>query len=283
MWEKAQEIQYPPILPQAGEMKAALTPPLTPKEKQRPNYILRVQVLLCLLATAAVLAMSRVAPEAYRQCGNAFRAAMDSGVELNGQEQLLKFTSETVSGLQAGALEVMARLEQVTGAHQPDDEQAPELTGAGGQLASFWPFVPEGNSTKSYQPPFELALPLESFYITSDYGWRKHPVTGKSDFHTGVDLAAAEGTPIRPAAGGVVQKSEYSDSYGNNVVILHSNGVTTRYCHMQYVFVRQGETVDESTVLGTVGQTGMVTGPHLHFELLCDGVRYDPDKALGLT
>ena len=66
MWEKAQEIQYPPILPQAGEMKAALTPPLTPKEKQRPNYILRVQVLLCLLAAAAVLAMSRVAPEAYR-------------------------------------------------------------------------------------------------------------------------------------------------------------------------------------------------------------------------
>lgn len=59
--------------------------------------------------------------------------------------------------------------------------------------------------------------------------------------------------------------------------------MTTRYCHMQYVFVRQGETVDESTVLGTVGQTGMVTGPHLHFELLCDGVRYDPDKALGLT
>ena len=103
MWEKAQEIQYLPILPQAGEMKAALTPPLTPKEKQRPNYILRVQVLLCLLAAAAVLAMSRVAPEAYRQCGNAFRAAMDSGVELNGQEQLLKFTSETVSSLQAGA------------------------------------------------------------------------------------------------------------------------------------------------------------------------------------
>lgn len=283
MWEKAQEIQYPPILPQAGEMKAALTPPLTPKEKQRPNYILRVQVMLCLLAAAAILAMSRVAPEAYRQCGDAFRAAMDSGVELNGQEQLLKFTSETVSSLQAGALDVMARLEQVTGAHQPDDEQAPELTGAGGQLAASWPFVPEGNSTRSYQPPFELALPLESFYITSDYGWRKHPVTGKSDFHTGVDLAAAEGTPIRPAAGGVVQKSEYSDSYGNNVVILHSDGVTTRYCHMQYVFVRQGETVDESTVLGTVGQTGMVTGPHLHFELLCDGVRYDPDKALGLA
>lgn len=282
MWEKTPEIQYPSILPQAEEMKAALTPPFTPKEKQRPNYILRVQIFLCLLAAAAVLVMGRAAPQAYRQCGEAFRAAMESGVELNGQEQLLKFTSETVSSLQAEMMEVLARLEQTESAAQ-DQAQVSELTGAGGQLAALWPFVPEGNSTKSYQPPFELTLPLENFYVTSDYGWRKHPVTGKSDFHTGVDLAAGEGTPIRPAAAGVVQKSEYSASYGNNVVILHSDGVTTRYCHMQYVFVRQGETVDENTVLGTVGQTGMATGPHLHFELLCDGIRYDPDKALGLS
>ena len=67
------------------------------------------------------------------------------------------------------------------------------------------------------------------------------------------------------------------------MVILHSDGVTTRYCHMQYVFVRQGETVDENTILGTVGQTGMVTGPHLHFELLHNDVRYDPAQALGLS
>ena len=283
MWEKSQEIQYPPILPQAEEMKAALTPPLTPREKQRPNYILRVQIFLCLLAVAAVLVMSRAAPEAYHQCGEAFRAAMESGVELNGQEQLIKFTSEVVGHLQSGVLEVMAQLEQTPGSSQAESSPVPELTGAGGQLAAFWPFVPEGNSTRSYRPPFALKLPLEEFCVTSDYGWRKHPVTGKSDFHTGVDLAAVEGTLIRPAAGGVVQKSEYSASYGNNVVILHSDGVTTRYCHMQYVFVRQGETVDESTILGTVGQTGMVTGPHLHFELLCNGVRYDPDKALGLS
>ena len=208
---------------------------------------------------------------------------MESGVELNGQEQLIKFTSEVVGHLQSGVLEVMAQLEQTPGSSQAESNPVPELTGAGGQLAAFWPFVPEGNSTRSYRPPFALKLPLEEFCVTSDYGWRKHPVTGKSDFHTGVDLAAVEGTLIRPAAGGVVQKSEYSASYGNNVVILHSDGVTTRYCHMQYVFVRQGETVDESTILGTVGQTGMVTGPHLHFELLCNGVRYDPDKALGLS
>ena len=280
MWEKTQDIQYPPILPQAEEMKAALTPPLTPREKQRPNYILRVQVFLCLLAVGAVLVMGRVAPEAYRQCGAAFRAALESGVELNGQEQRLKFTSEVVSRLQEEVVQVMA---QIDGSPAADSEAIPELTGAGGQLRALWPFVPEGNSTKSYQPPFALSLPVSGFAVTSDYGWRKHPVTGKSDFHTGVDLAVGEGTPIHPAVEGVVQKSEYNASYGNNVVILHSDGVTTRYCHMQYVFVRQGERVSADTVLGTVGQTGMVTGPHLHFELLYNDVRYDPAKALGLA
>lgn len=278
MWEKAQQTQYPAILPQAEEIKAALTPPITPREKQRPNHILRTQLFLCLLAAAAVLAMSRVAPEAYQRCGEAYRAAMESGVELNGQEQLLKFTSEAVSRIQAEVLEVMAQLEEPEQA-----QEVAELTGAGGQLTAFWPFVPEGNSKKSYQPPFALALPVSGFSVTSEYGWRKHPVTGKSDFHTGVDLAVPEGTPVRPAAPGVVQKSEYSASYGNNVVILHSDGVTTRYCHMQYVFVRQGETVDGDTVLGTAGQTGMVTGPHLHFELLYNDVRYDPGEALGLA
>lgn len=277
MWHVEQQDRPVPILPEAEELKAALTPPVTSPEKRQPNYILRVQLLLCALLAAGALALRQGAPEAFLRWGQTFRDAMAGGVELGGQEELLKFTGEAVDALRGGVEEALASLE-------PPAEQADSgLTGAGGGQAALWPFVPEGNSTKSYQPPFALALPVSGFSLTSDYGWRKHPITGKSDFHTGVDLAAAEGAAIRPAAGGVVLKSEYSTSYGNNVVILHESGVTTRYCHMQYVFVRQGETVDESTILGTVGQTGMVTGPHLHFELLCDGVRYDPDKALGLA
>lgn len=92
----------------------------------------------------------------------------------------------------------------------------------------------------------------------------------------------AQGTPIHPAAEGIVLKTGLDPSYGNNVLVLHTDGVATRYCHMQYVFVRQGEPVQLDTVLGTVGQTGVATGPHLHFELLHDDIRYDPAKALGL-
>lgn len=277
MWHVEQQDRPVPILPEAEELKAALTPPVTSPEKRQPNYILRVQLLLCALLAAGALALRQGAPEAFLRWGQTFRDAMAGGVELGGQEELLKFTGEAVDALRGGVEEALASLE-------PPAEQADSgLTGAGGGQAALWPFVPEGNSTKSYQPPFVLALPVSGFSLTSDYGWRKHPITGKSDFHTGVDLAAAEGAAIRPAAGGVVLKSEYSTSYGNNVVILHESGVTTRYCHMQYVFVRVGEPVGPDTVLGTVGQTGDATGPHLHFELLYEGVRYDPADALGLS
>lgn len=277
MWHVEQQDRPVPILPEAEELKAALTPPVTSPEKRQPNYILRVQLLLCALLAAGALALRQGAPEAFLRWGQTFRDAMAGGVELGGQEELLKFTGEAVDALRGGVEEALASLE-------PPAEQADsDLTGAGGGQAALWPFVPEGNSTKSYQPPFALALPVSGFSLTSDYGWRKHPITRKSDFHTGVDLAAAEGAAIRPAAGGVVLKSEYSTSYGNNVVILHESGVTTRYCHMQYVFVRVGEPVGPDTVLGTVGQTGDATGPHLHFELLYEGVRYDPADALGLS
>ena len=142
--------------------------------------------------------------------------------------------------------------------------------------------MPTGYSLKSYVPEQAIAQPLSWYNVTSEYGWRKHPITRKSDFHSGIDLATAEGVPISPALEGIVLQSGYSASYGNYVKLLHGGGVMTLYCHMQYVFVRAGELVAPGSVLGTVGSTGAATGPHLHFELLYEDVRYDPAEALGL-
>ena len=100
------------------------------------------------------------------------------------------------------------------------------------------------------------------------------------EFHTGVDLSAAEGTPVLAAADGVVRLAKSHSSYGNYVRILHSDGDETIYAHMQYLFVRQGQRVSAGRQIGTAGQTGNATGPHLHFELLHEGVRYDPTQAL---
>lgn len=143
--------------------------------------------------------------------------------------------------------------------------------------------APEGCSNKSYLPEQEVALPLETFYVSSEYGWRTHPISGEKSFHNGMDLAADEGSPIAAVMDGMVQSTGSDSLSGNYVILRHADGVVTSYCHMQFVFVRAGEFLQAGQQIGTVGQTGSATGPHLHLCLKYNGVRYDPAAMLGLA
>lgn len=144
--------------------------------------------------------------------------------------------------------------------------------------------APAGSSLEAYLPAQALRFPLEGtgWWVSSGYGWRNHPLTQELRFHRGYDLACAEGTPVLAALDGTVTLARRSTSYGNYLRVHHANGEETLYAHLQYLFVRAGEAVRAGQVLGTAGQTGETTGPHLHFELLHNGVRYDPTPALGL-
>ena len=102
--------------------------------------------------------------------------------------------------------------------------------------------------------------------ISSRFGWRTHPLTGRPNFHGGVDIPAPAGTPIRAAKGGVVLVSKYNSSYGNYVSIAHPDGITTLYAHMSSRAVSPGATVSQGQVIGYVGTTGSSSGNHLHFE-----------------
>lgn len=145
--------------------------------------------------------------------------------------------------------------------------------------------APSGCSDERYCPARGLTFPLgtEKWRLSSVYGWRIHPISGLRRFHKGDDLACAEGSPVLAAQEGIVVQSSRSASYGCLLRVRHADGVETLYAHMQYLFVRVGELVGAGQILGTAGQTGEATGPHLHFELLHDGVRVDPSKALGLA
>ncbi len=112
--------------------------------------------------------------------------------------------------------------------------------------------------------------------ITSLFGKRTHPVTGRANNHTGIDVAAAGGTDILAAKSGVVITSAYNNSYGNYVVVSHGNGQSTLYAHMRKRLVSEGASVKQGQVLGLVGTTGSSTGNHLHFEVRVNGVRQDP-------
>ncbi len=111
-----------------------------------------------------------------------------------------------------------------------------------------------------------LALPV-SGRLTSPFGPRRHPVTGRHRQHQGLDLAAPEGTPVHAARAGVVVFSGQRGDYGNLVVVEHPDGSTTYYGHCRDLLVSQGDRVNAGQVLATVGSTGLSTGPHLHFEL----------------
>lgn len=105
-----------------------------------------------------------------------------------------------------------------------------------------------------------------SHRVTSPFGWRTHPITGRQHLHGGIDIAAPNGTPILAAKAGVVVISQYGSSYGNYVVISHPDGTRTLYAHMSQRNVSAGDTVRQGQTVGLVGSTGSSTGNHLHFE-----------------
>lgn len=114
----------------------------------------------------------------------------------------------------------------------------------------------------------------------SSFGWRIDPVTGQSALHTGLDFPAEPGTPILAAAGGVVVTQEYHPAYGNMVEVDHGNQLVTRYAHASKTWVKRGDLVRRGQKIAAVGSTGRSTGPHLHFEVLVQGVPQDPQKFL---
>lgn len=137
---------------------------------------------------------------------------------------------------------------------------------------------PEGATFEKMPLRQELQLPVQG-NVTSGYGFRKNPVTGRQDFHAGVDIAAKEGTPVYAAQSGQVVKAGYNRLRGSYVVIRHPHGVKTLYQHLSYSFVRSGETIQQGQCIARVGSTGLVTGPHLHLEVLVDGICTNPGYA----
>ncbi len=124
------------------------------------------------------------------------------------------------------------------------------------------------------------AQPVPGSHLGSAFGFRIDPINGRSALHTGLDFQADPGTPILSAAGGVVVTQEYHAAYGNMVEIDHGNDLVTRYAHSQDVFVKKGDLIKRGQKIATVGSTGRSTGPHLHFEVLVQGVPQDPQKFL---
>ena len=138
-------------------------------------------------------------------------------------------------------------------------------------------YTPDG---KSLRKAF-LRSPLEFSRISSGYSLaRFHPILLTWTAHRGIDYAAPTGTRVRTTGDGVVSFAGWQSGYGNLIIVQHPGKVTTYYAHLSGFAVRKGARVSQGDFIGYVGQTGMATGPHLHYEFLINGTQQDPLRAV---
>ena len=266
-------------------------------EKQDDRFLAMVcfQMALCILAAAVFFAACRgeqgesdsaVYKTAQLLCGQQSERLVD-WESLRGQDWLQKIKDFW----QGGAAELLERLQKLISSQLvPPEELPPETigeSGAGGPLPAYslsadgLPAA-EGTTLAPYFLTASMWSPVSGL-VTSRFGWRSHPVSGQNDFHTGVDIAAAQGTPVLAALPGVVEQTGYSESYGNFVVLRHSDNLRTTYNHCSEILAKEGEQLARGDRIALVGSTGISTGPHLHFEVEVKGLKADPLQALEVT
>jgi murein DD-endopeptidase MepM/ murein hydrolase activator NlpD len=145
-------------------------------------------------------------------------------------------------------------------------------------------FAQETSANKELRSVLEALpdrMPLGDFSVTSEFGIRPHPITNKPSLHSGIDLKSNNGDDtVRSVKPGKVLVAGFQGNLGNAVLIRHERGVETLYGHLDRIFVKEGDKVDEGTPIGLVGNTGQSTGKHLHFEVLIGSYQVDPRKVI---
>ena len=139
-------------------------------------------------------------------------------------------------------------------------------------VIDLWESLSERQSLLNATPNMKPA----KGWITSRFGYRMSPFSGKTALHAGLDIAAAPGSPVYAPADGVIIFASYDEGYGKLVSVDHGYGVTTRFGHMSQIYVQTGQRVNKWDVIGAVGNTGRSTGPHLHYEVRINGTAVDP-------
>ena len=163
---------------------------------------------------------------------------------------------------------------------ETDTPQEPLLSGSGGEDLKVY----EAASNTSFSPiriTAPIIVPIEEGRYTSYFGYRINPITNEFSFHTGLDIAANEGKKIRAVLSGRVLRSGEDGRAGKYIFLQHDDGLVTFYCHCSEIIAEVGAVIRQGETIARVGSTGWSTGPHLHFEVRKNNIRYDPLYILG--
>lgn len=231
------------------------------RNTEKVNKVILVQVAVCTFFILLVFAVGKLSPTSFELLKNEYNRIMTKDMS----------PAELLDSAKSAAEGVMNNITIPESTTLSDDIEAPD--GVGGEDSD------EENSFVSVMAGLgendNIITPLHG-RITSPYGYRTNPISDKYGLHTGVDIAADEGTAIVAAYNGVVKETGYGEKKGNFVLMQHSDGKQTLYCHCSELIVQEGTVIRAGEVIALVGSTGWSTGPHLHFEVHVNGKTVDP-------
>lgn len=257
------------------------------KPKSKTDYLIRLMLLqcvLCALIVSGVFIASKTGSEEFEKIRNDYMEIMQkdmSAGEIFGQ---IKGAAEYVflpkNNVPAVSDSITVEPFEVTSDETGETVAVGEIVEGSGGGDIEAKEAADGTSFAPYFVSVDPVLPVENARITSRFGYRTNPVSGRYGFHTGLDLAAPEGTPISASFYGRIIETGNSDVWGKYVLMEHSDGLHTYYCHLSEIYVNEGAIIRQGETVGLVGSTGWSTGPHLHFEVRINGVRVNPETVL---
>lgn len=249
-------------------------------QPRKGDFLVRVtvvQAVVCLLAVLMVFGLYKSGSARFLTLRSSYETLFSRDMENSELRETLRRVTAFVFKPQNADSKTPETTEAPSESAQSESENTD--FGAGGEdllpstdKASFAPLTVTGTFHK----------PVEYTRITSKYGYRVNPVTNEYGFHSGLDMAAPEGTPIYAAFSGTVETVSESNGLGKYLILTHNNGLQTIYCHCSAILVDAGSKINGGEKIAEVGATGQATGPHLHLEVLLNGMRYDPAWLLGL-
>ncbi len=236
-------------------LKTILFPKELPKrKKEKCSCVLYIQILICIIFSVTAIGLAKINPNEYTTIKNLVSIVVEQGVNLKDENEIARVVSALFSQ---------------------------DNIGQGGFFKSNSNETPTNCSFDRYTLTEKLVPPVIGV-ITSSFGHRVNPINSQADFHTGIDIMANEKDIFVSAFDGTVTNIGYNNIRGNFIEITHKNNVITKYSHLYKQCIKIGDNVKAGQRIGLIGSTGMSTGPHLHFELMVDGVYVNPFTHLDL-
>ena len=249
------------------------------KTEERKNScigrVVTVQSVVCAIIVLAVLIMGKAGSPAFKELQKIYGSKIGRDIYSASVSAAMKSFKNYVFDNAPAVIQ-----ESETQTEKPAAEAAAESgEGKGGED------IPQSENNSGALPvsaDINFTVPVYG-NITSPFGKRIHPITGKNSFHTGIDIGAKTGAKIACALDGRVEKTGSSSVSGNYILIDHGSGLKTYYCHCSQLYAPEDAVVRAGEIIALVGSTGQSTGPHLHFEIRYNGERYDPASVMDFN